>query len=81
VLGEKLAGNPIRPKGPGCVKTNAGLMELSIEPVKDGIAIRPIPHHAGIVHAELDGLRDVGGVLIDEDTILCACGAELFRLE
>jgi hypothetical protein len=56
-------------------------MELSIEPVKDGIAIRPIPHHAGIVHAELDGLRDVGGVLIDEDTILCACGAELFRLE
>jgi diguanylate cyclase (GGDEF)-like protein len=68
-------------KGHTYVNTNRGLMELSIAPGKNEIAIHPIPLPPGTVETESNGVPEVGGVLVDGDAVWYACGAQLCRLE
>ncbi|MGA3134137.1 MAG: EAL domain-containing protein [Terracidiphilus sp.] len=67
-------------KGHTYVNTNGGLMELSINPGKDEIAVHAIPLPSSAIEAEVKGTTQAGGVLIDGDTIWYACGAHLCRL-
>ncbi len=68
-------------KGHTYVNTNQGLMELSIQPGQSEIAVRKIPLPAGVAETEYYGTPEAGGVLIDGNAILYACGEELCRLE
>ena len=68
-------------KGHTFINTEHGLMELSMEPGKDGYAVRPIPPPAGTPETSVNGVPEAGGILIDGDAIWYGCGLSLCRLE
>ncbi len=68
-------------KGHTYINTNRGLMELSIKQGMDAIDVRPIPSPEGTSETETNGVPEVGGVLIDKDTVWYGCGDALCHLE
>jgi diguanylate cyclase (GGDEF)-like protein len=68
-------------KGHTFINTERGLIELSIEPGKDGFAIRPIPPPEGTPETSVNGVPEAGALLLDGDSIWYGCGQELCHLE
>ena len=68
-------------KGHTFLNTEQGLMELSLDPGKDGYAVRQIPPPAGTPVTEINGVLEAGGLLIDGDAIWYGCGLALCHLE
>jgi diguanylate cyclase (GGDEF)-like protein len=68
-------------KGHTFLNTERGLMELSMEPGKDGFAVRQIPPPAGTPETTVNGVPEAGGILIDGDAIWYGCGLALCHLE
>ena len=68
-------------KGHTFLNTERGLMELFIEPGKDGYAVRPIPPPAGTLETTVNGVPEAGGILIDGDAIWYGCGLALCHME